>query len=195
MVLPIKFNDDSLMKDIPETATKFEYENIVFVISHPEKKEFDFLFINKEKPKIYYHMYQEKGDIYFHKTVYENGVKKHYPVDIEKMIRVLGNILLEVFSNVEKIYITDSRFINELVYFQTIHPLHVQEKSKRKVIFGQLYEVEEIPFPKINLNLHKLGFIFDEDNRERDMIFVKDENIFRLELKHIQDTNDLESIF
>jgi len=189
MIQPIKFNDDPLMKDIPETATKFEYENMIIVILHPEKKEFDWLIINKGTPGVYYHMYQEKGEVYFHKTYFENGRKKRASIDIEKSMKRLGDMLSGLFSKVEKVELNDKRFEDEIVYFLLTHELHIKEKTKEKVIFGQNYDVKEVQFIKIDTMTNQLGFIFDENDKEKDMIFIKNGNIFRLELKHLEEEN------
>lgn len=195
MIQPIRYSDDPLLRDIPESATKFEYGNMIIAMLHPEKKEFDWLIINKETPDIYYHMYQEKGEIYFHKTHnLKNGRKKHEHIDLEKSMKKLGEILSNFFSKAEKIEINDRRFIGKSVYFLTQHQLYVQEKIKERVIFDQNYNVEEIPFEKIDKNSHKLGFVFDENNKEKDMIFVQNGNIFRIDVKYFEELDNSNSI-
>ncbi len=191
MIQPIRCLDDPLLKDIPESVTKFEYGNMIIVILHPEKKEPDWLIINKETPGIYYHMYQKKSKLYFHKTYnLKNGRKKHEHIDLEKSMKKLGEILSNFFSKAEKIEINDGRFVGKFVYFLTQHQLYVKGKTEEKVIFGQNYNVEDIPFEKIDKNFHKLGFVFDENNKEKDMIFVQNERIFHCDFTdqiYIQD--------
>jgi len=188
MIQPIKYSDDPLWKNIPETATRFEYGNIIIVILHPEKKEFDWLLINKENRDFYYHMYQERGEAYFHKTkILKNGRKKHESIDLEKSIKQIGEIVSEFFSKAEKVELNDDRFIGKIVYFLGQQKLYVQEKNKKKVIFGQNYDVDEISFEKIDKTSPKLGILFDENDKEKEMIFVQNGNIFRLDLKHFEE--------
>jgi len=187
VIQPIRYSDDPLLKEIPDTVARFEYGNMVIVLLHPEKKEFDLIIINKENPEIHYHMYQEKGEVYFHKTHHFNdGRQKREPIDLEKSMIQVGEILSNLFSKAEKVDLNDQRFVGKLVYFLNQHKLNVQEIKKEKVIFDQNYNVEEIPFEKIDVTSHKLGFVFDENNKEKEMIFVQNGNIFRLDLKHFE---------
>ncbi len=183
MIQPIK-SDDPLMKNIPDTVTRFEYENMVIEILHQEKKEFDLILIIKETPDIHYHIYQEKGEIYFHKTFHsKDGRERHESIDIEKSLKKLGEIMLEVFSKAEKIDLNDNRFIGRMVYFITHNEMNVEIKTKKKVIFGQEVQVDEVIFEEINKNFHKLGIIIDDNESEEEMIFINDGDIFRLNLE------------
>jgi len=196
MIQPIRFSDDPLMRDIPETATKFEYGNMVIAMLHPEKKELDWLIINKENPQIHYHIYQKKGEVYFLKTHnFKTSRKKHELIDIEESMKMLGKMLTNLFSKAERIYLDDKRFANEVVYFLVEHKLYVKGKTKNKVIFDQNYDVEEVSFCKIDVICHKLGFVFDKNNNEKDLVFVQNGSIFRLEIKHFEEIQNFNSFF
>jgi len=186
MIQPIK-SDDPLMKNVPDTVTRFEYENVAIEIRHPEKKEMDILLIMKETPDIHYHIYQEKGEIYFHKTFHsKDGQEKHESIDIKKSLKKLEEVMSEVFSKAEKLDLNDSKFIGRKVYFLTHNEMNIEKQTKKKVIFGQEVEVEEILFEQIDKNFHKLGFLIDENDSEPDMIFINDGKIFRLNLDLIK---------
>lgn len=194
MIQPIKYFDDPLLKDIPESATKFEFANVIIAILHREKKEFDLLIINKDTPGIYYHMFQEKGEIYFKKTYrLKNGEKKYEYIDLEKFTKKLSIILSEFFSKAEKIEINDERFVGKFVYFIVNHTIHLQEKTKKRVIFGQDYDMEKILFENIDKTFNKLGFTFDKDDKEKDMIFVNYGNIFCIDIKYLDELDNSNS--
>ena len=100
MIQPIKSNDP-LMRNVSETVTRFEYEQFSIEILHQEKKELDLIIINKETPDIHYHLYQEKGEIYFHKTFHsKDGQEKWERLDIEKSTKKLKGVMLEILANV-----------------------------------------------------------------------------------------------
>ena len=195
MIQPIRYSDDPLLKDIPDLTTKFEYGNMIITMLHPEKKELDWLIINKETPDIHFHMYQKKGELHFHKTHdVKNGRKKHEHIDLEKSMKKLGEMLSDFFSKAEKIEIDDERFVGKFVYFLTQHQLYVQEKTKESVIFDQNYNIEEVPFEKIDKKSHKLGFVFDENDKEKDMIFVQNRNIFHIDVKYFEELDNSNSV-
>ena len=193
MIQPIRYSDDPILKEIPESAAEFEFENIKMVILHREKKEFDLLIINKETPGIYHHMFQEKGEIYFKRTQsFKNGTKKYEYIDLERSMKKLSEILSEL---VEKLEPNDGRFVGKLVYFIIIQQQFVKEKTEKKVVFGQNYDLERVLFEKIDKKLNRLGFTFDEDNKEKEMIFVKEGNIFCIDVKHLEELDNPNSSF
>jgi hypothetical protein len=39
MIQPLETSDNSILEDIPETATKFKYGNMIIAMLHTEKKK------------------------------------------------------------------------------------------------------------------------------------------------------------
>lgn len=184
MIQPLRFNEDPLLKDFPDTAKKFEYENMIMVVLHPEKKEFDWIVINKENPGVHYHFYQEKGEIYFVITRHlKNGKKEHEHIELEKAMAGLSNVLSDLFSKAEKLDISDSRFAGKRAFMLTGTKLFIDNLIPKKVTFNQDVDYDDTLFENIDIAKNSFGVILDDDENEIATIFVNSGDVYRLNLE------------
>jgi len=191
MIQPLRFNDDPLLKDIPETALKFEYEKMIMIILHPEKKEFDWIVINKENPEIHYHMYQKKGEIYFHKTHhFKNGKKKYERIDLEKFMVQLREMLSNLFSKAEKLDLADSRFLGKKTILLTGNRLFIDESTSKKVTFDQDVDYDDTLFENIDVAKNSFGVVLDDEDNEIASIFVNNGVVYLLDLDKYEEFDD-----
>ncbi|WP_048196854.1 hypothetical protein [Candidatus Nitrosotenuis uzonensis] len=178
-----KTNQIDLSK-LDKSVRVFRFADSLFKVLNEENASFIMKNVTEQK---HYHFYQKDGKPYLLLTLEKtpDNKKVHIEIDIKKMLEVIGTMLYAVFKNLERIETTDARFTGKKVALASYPTMFVDEVKRKAAYFTQEYIETETVFEEIETYETAFGAILNENGEETDMIFIRNGEIYRLDLREI----------
>jgi len=181
--------EDDLAKLFTEKTKKIRYGNIIISILNRNSKSVGLMFKNLDNPDYHLSLYFNQGNPQLHYT-YEKAKsrsEKYQWIDIQEFQGKLARWFHEVFSNAEKVELNDPRFTGMNVRFISKVNLQVTDSNKKEITIGDNYETTLKKFENINeIQEDAIGVIINEDGKEKELLFLKSGDVYKLDLSNIE---------
>lgn len=190
-------NQDDLVQNIPKTAREFRFGNMILIITKSKQGTYGFVIKNKDNPKHHYTLVaKDKPDFHYTTESKGNNPNQHQHLDLEYFSQELGKEIERVFSSAKKIKLDDVEYHGKKILILHSQKMVISEKTRKKVIFDQEIEYEEIFFENLDTSENYMGFVFDDNDQEQEILIVQNGEIFIIDIDVFEPENsNLDKMF
>ena len=181
--------EDDLAKLLTEKIRVIRYGNLIIKALNPNSDSPGIMVKNQDNPYLHFHLYSKNGKPKFHYTLEDVKLesKKHRPIDIQEFQGDLAKWFQEAFKDSEKLEVNDPKFLGRQVRFLSKVNLKVKAVNNKEILIGDDYETTLKKFENINeIQEDAMGFLLDENGNEKEVLFLKSGDVYKLDLSSIE---------
>lgn len=181
-----------LLDEIPNNVKRFRFENSLMWVGKDDSIIDVYVKNVDENFHIHFFAKDEKTGMAITREDRRGEPDEHAHVNPSEFLTVLKDAVISTWKILDQINPKDPSFSDKKTILYSIPEISLDRIKSRKAYFKQDFMVEETVFDKIDVHQTKFGSILDEKERETHLVFIRNGEIYGLDLKKL---DQVEKVF